>query len=131
MQAIKYIHNYIYKGSNRTTLQVGGELDEVQRSLQDRYIRPTEAVWRLFEYSMHEEQPSVTHLAIHLLGEPIVYSANVTHEELLQLMHRTCSTLMADFQCNAENKDCRQYLHHEFSAHFTYNNQARRWCRRK
>ena len=46
MKAIKYIHKYIYNGSNRTTLQLqaaeGG--DEIKKFLQGRYIGPCEAV---------------------------------------------------------------------------------------
>ena len=45
IHAIKYIHKYIYKGSDRTTAQLGSESDEIQRHLHERYIRPTEAVW--------------------------------------------------------------------------------------
>ena len=46
VKAIKYIHKYIYNGSNRTTLQLqaaeGG--DEIKKFLQGRYIGPCEAV---------------------------------------------------------------------------------------
>ena len=69
VQAIKYIHKYIYKGSDRATIQVDLEKDEVAQYLQGRYIGPTEAMWRIFEFSTHEESPSVEQLAIHLPGE--------------------------------------------------------------
>jgi len=69
IQAIKYIHKYIYKGSDRTTLrlQETANADEVQRHLQGRYIGPCEAIWRLFEFRMHEEYPAVYHLRLLLL----------------------------------------------------------------
>ena len=48
VKAIKYIHKYIYKGSDRTALQlqaaVGG--GEIKTFLQGRYIGPCESVWR-------------------------------------------------------------------------------------
>jgi len=46
VQGIKYIHKYIYKGSDRTTLQLQetDNADEVKRHLQGRYIGPCEAI---------------------------------------------------------------------------------------
>ena len=57
VQAIKYIHKYIYKGSGRATIQVDLEKDEVAQYLQERYIGPTEAMWQIFEFPTHEESP--------------------------------------------------------------------------
>ena len=47
VQAVKYIHKYIYKGNDRTTVQLQQNTDEVAQYLQGRYIGPSEAVWRL------------------------------------------------------------------------------------
>ena len=69
VQAIKYIHKFIYKGSDRAIIQVDLEKDEVAQYLQGRYIEPIEAMWRIFEFSTHEESPSVEQLAMHLPGE--------------------------------------------------------------
>jgi len=73
VQAIKYIHKYIYKGSDQSAVQVLSEKDEVKRYLNGRYIGPTDAMWRLFEFKVHEELPPVIHLSIHLPGEQAVY----------------------------------------------------------
>lgn len=40
---------------------------------------PTEAIWRLFEYSTHEESPTVMHLAI--FGAGRVYGRNCSEFE--------------------------------------------------
>ncbi|OBZ81124.1 hypothetical protein A0J61_10826 [Choanephora cucurbitarum] len=71
--AIKCINKYVYKGPDRTTVHLKNENDEIERYLTSRYIGPTEAVWCLFEYAMHEEDPSVTSLANHLENEQSVY----------------------------------------------------------
>ena len=73
IQSIKYIHKYIYKGSDRTSAQLGSYGDVVQRYLHGRYVGPIEGVWRLFEFGIHEEYSAVMHLAIHLPGEQPVY----------------------------------------------------------
>ena len=132
IQAIKYIHEYIYKGSDRTSVQLVNEGDEVQRYLQGRYIGPTEAVWRLFEFAMHEEYPSVMHLAIHLPGEqPIYFNEEESADELHHRIESARSTLMAFFEYNTLNSDGRQYLYQEFPTYFTYSKPLRKWSPRK
>ena len=46
---------------------------------------PTEAVWRLFEYATHEENPTVIHLAIHLPGEQPVYFTEGINSAVLRI----------------------------------------------
>ena len=43
MRCVKYIHKYIYKGHDRTTMVLGG-VDEIQQYLETRNIGPVEAV---------------------------------------------------------------------------------------
>ena len=63
VKAVKYIHKYIYKGTDRITVRIrqdreeggddtqeGGPRDEIEQYLQSRYIGPAEACWRIFEY---------------------------------------------------------------------------------
>ena len=132
IHSIKYIHKYIYKGSDKTSAQLGNEDDEVQRYLQGRYIGPTEAVWRLFEFGMHEEYPSVMHLAIHLPGEqPVYFHENTSANDLHDRMQSARSTLMAFFDYNALNSDGRQYLYQDFPTYYTYSASLRKWTPRK
>ena len=57
--------------------------DEVSKHLQGRYIGPTEAFARLFEYKMHEEDPPVTSLALHLPNEqPVFFPGDATSSEI-------------------------------------------------
>src|ERR1700753_1317837 len=109
MQAVKYIHKYIYKGPDRATmeLEIGSDSDsdEIKQYLQGRYIGPTEAVWRLFEYAIHEESPSVIHLAIHLPGEqPVYFPPGIDADALQVRMDTAHTTLMAFFAYNVEHE---------------------------
>jgi hypothetical protein len=73
IQAIKYITKYVYKGADRVTVQLQIKEDEIAKYLQARYTGPAEAIWRLFEFSVHQESPPVKNLAIYLQGEQPVY----------------------------------------------------------
>lgn len=94
VKVIKYIHKYVYKRSDQTTVALN--VDEVTRHLQGQYIGPTEAVWRLFEFPMHKEFPPVQELAVHLEGGQIVYfNPKLTKEAVRKKTKAAQSTLMA------------------------------------
>jgi hypothetical protein len=138
--AIKYIHKYIYKGTDRSTIRISGfstsqgeaEHDEITRHLQGRYIGPSEAVWQLFEFPVHEEYPPVIPLAVHLPGkEPVYFDGDASPEEILNRMENQLTTLTAFFRYNAEHPEDRNWLYHEFPEHCVFNNSTRRWTLRK
>lgn len=49
VQTMKYIHKYIYKRSDQTSLQLQTDDDEIQQHPQGHCIGPTEAIRRPFE----------------------------------------------------------------------------------
>ena len=70
VEAIKYIHKYIYKGHDRTTLEISrDQRDEIKEHLDARYISAPEACWHIFEFNMHAEFPPVYWLPVHLEGQ--------------------------------------------------------------
>ena len=121
VHALKYIHKYIYIGSDRTILQIAAEQDEIQRYLQGRYIGPTEVVWRLLKFAMHKELPTVKHLAVYLPGEqPVYLSDNATSDQLQSRMDLAKTTLMAFFEYNSLHEDGRHYLYQDFPTSFAF-----------
>jgi hypothetical protein len=75
-----------------------------------------EAVWHLFEFTIHQEFPLVQHLAVHLPGQYIVcFTDDLTPDQMAAKAADICSTLVAFFKYNAEHEDGRRYLYHEFS----------------
>jgi hypothetical protein len=72
IKSVKYIHKYIYKGNDRATLEMLGQ-DEIKLYLDSRYISSTEAAWRIFEFAMHLEWPSLICLPVHLPDEQMVF----------------------------------------------------------
>lgn len=128
VKVIKYIHKYVYKGSDLATVALNTNVDEVARHLSGRYIGPTEAMWRLFEFPMHEEFPPVEELAVHLEGEQVVYfNPNLTTEQVREKTESARSTLMAFFAYNDKHTDGRHFLYQEFPAHYTYDRKSGTW----
>jgi hypothetical protein len=128
VQAIKYIHKYVYKGTDRTTIAVTATDDEITRYVHARYVSPCEAIWRLFEFPTHQEFPPVQHLAVHLQGEQTVYFPDdISPTDLAARTIAARSTLMAFFEYNATHEDGRQYLYSEFPAYFTWDQKTRTW----
>ena len=127
--AVKYIHKYIYKGSDRITLAAGLADDEITRYVQGRYVGPDEGFWRLFEFPTHQEFPPIQQLTVHLLNQQVVYFAdNLTAEELAAKIERSRSTLMAYFLYNEEHVESRQYLYADFPTHYTWKSATGTWC---
>jgi len=121
VKAVKYIHKYIYKGGDRATAIVESEHDEIKRHLDGRYIGPTVAVWRLFEFSTHQVLPAVIALALHLPGQQaVLFSVQGDQGDVRDRLYRSTTTLLAFFKSNTENADGRGYLYHEFPEHYVY-----------
>ena len=121
VKAVKYIYKYSYKGGDCATAIVVSDHDEIKRHLNGHYIGPTEAVWRLFSFSTHQELPSVTTLTLHLPDAQAVYfSDRDAPDDLHEPLDRSITTLTAWFAYNSERADGRGYLYHEFPEHYVY-----------
>ena len=93
------MQKYLFKGSDQTTVEMSSKNDEIKRYLNGRYISPVEAVWRLMEFPMHEEFPTVYQLPVHLPGDqPVVFHTNSTPEQMAALLDRSESMLMGFFR---------------------------------
>ena len=88
VMAYKYLYKYVYKGPDMAVMTLkkdNGEqvIDEIQQHLAGRYISTSEAYWRLFGYSMHEESPNVVPLAVHLPNEQVSFVLCVLSTDFL------------------------------------------------
>lgn len=71
--AVKYLYKYVYKGSDRATLEISRQdNDEISQYLDGRYISASEACWRLFGFKLHKRNPSIVRLQVHLPGMQMV-----------------------------------------------------------
>lgn len=135
VSAIKYIHKYVYKGGDRTTLaiQTGTDQDEITQHLNGRYIGPMQAAYQINEFRTHEEWPAVEQLEIHLENQqPVFFADDADEVGLERVLERSASKLTAFFKYNAEHEDSRHYLYRDFPQHFVWvRKQPRHWKARE
>ena len=135
VKAIKYIHKYIYKGHDRTTLEVTREgaqaIDEIKDYVDARYISAIESCWHIFEFPMHGEKPTVYHLAVHLPDQQLVYyDPNDALDEIVDRESSKHTTLTAWFDANKNHEAARQTTYQNFPQTWVYN-KKKKWTPRQ
>ena len=128
VHAVKYIHKYIYKGHDRTTMQFGHKPDKIKQYIDAKYIGAAEAAWRLFGMSIHKEVPNVVKLALHLPKmHPVVFNPADDLSTILSRAERHKTTLTAFFEACTNLESARQYVYQEFPQHFVWNKKIKQW----
>lgn len=127
VQAIKYICKYNNKGSDQATFSVQNNADEIANYLNGRYISTSEAVWRIFSFSIHERYPTVTHLAVHLENGQRVYFSSANLQQVIQ--NPPSTTLTAFFSLCSRDDFAKTLLYCEVPSYYTWTNKT--WNRRK
>ncbi|KAG5517186.1 hypothetical protein RHGRI_037823 [Rhododendron griersonianum] len=131
MRCVKYIHKYIYKGYDRTTM-VLGSANEIKQYLDGRYIGPPEAAWHIFGHHMHEEVPTVTRLALHLPGmHRVNFNPKESLEDIIARAVVEKSTLTGFFAWYSANPDSTPYTYQEFPQYFVWDSTNNVWTPRK
>jgi hypothetical protein len=128
VRSIKYIHKYIYKGHDCTTMEFGKDKDEVQQYLDARFVSAPEAFWRITRHEIHHQSPSVEALPVHLPDEQsVIFDATANPAEILARAENSKSKLLAYFRANATEKDAPKYFYIDFPTHFTWHDSACKW----
>jgi len=104
-------------------------VDEIKNFLDLRYVSAPEAVWRIFEFYMHEQSHTIMRLACHLINEQPVYFHPGEEQEALDKADLNNSTLTAFFELNKNDFMAHKYLYHEIPKHYTLN--KKKWQLRK
>ncbi|CAM9337287.1 unnamed protein product, partial [Scytosiphon promiscuus] len=69
---VAYIYKYCYKGKDMARARGLYDGNEIEAYKSIRYISSSEAMWRIFGFSMQHRSPTVILLFVHLQGEQIV-----------------------------------------------------------
>ncbi|XP_023159393.1 uncharacterized protein LOC101459168 [Ceratitis capitata] len=108
VKGIKYVCKYVHKGSDMALFRVEtsnvnappvNKNDEITLYQFGRYISSNEAAWRIFGFPIHERDPAVVQLAIHLENGQCVFFTNDTAID--RAINPPKTTLTAFFElCN-------------------------------
>ncbi|XP_057290340.1 uncharacterized protein LOC130613038 [Hydractinia symbiolongicarpus] len=123
IKSVKYLYKHIYKDQDCANIEINERIDhdEVQTFLDARYVSAPEAIWRLFEFTMHQQSHVVHKLPVHFPNNHIVYFQQGQAEEALDRAADQATKLKAWFVLNAENHDARQYMYPNIPLHFAFN----------
>ncbi|RKF56288.1 hypothetical protein OnM2_082006 [Erysiphe neolycopersici] len=105
VQGIRYIHKCVYKGDDRTTMEV--ETDEIKRLVESRYISPMQASYRMLEYHTNSDSPPKSE-------QSILFPASADEGQLRHAADMSWTTLMAYLEYSRLNEDGRTVLYQEF-----------------
>jgi hypothetical protein len=133
--SVKYVSKYICKGHDRATMQVNSN-DEITRFIDGRYLSPSQSVWRILQFHIHEQHPLITRLQVHLPGQHLVtFDPDEDPQSVLERAANERTTLTAFFAANMDagtlGIEARKYTYPEFPQHFTWKAQTKSWETRK
>ena len=133
VEAVKYIHKYIYKGHDRTTLEVMDQnRNEIKEYLDAHYIGAVESCWHMFEFPMHAETPNVYRLPVHMPDEHTVYfHANDDIDEVVQRGATKVTRLTAWFEANRKYPAARTITYQDAPKAWVYKDKKKEWAPRK
>nr|GEX48809.1 DNA helicase [Tanacetum cinerariifolium] len=143
---IKYLFKYISKGTDKIAAkiarQVGDppadtnnrfiQIDEIQNYIDGRFVCPHEACWRIIKYDIHDRQPAVQILSIHLEGmQPVTFR---DHQHLTLIVNneaKTKTTLTEWLKYKKRNGDGLHLTYIDFTKEFVWYSDTKTWLRRQ
>jgi hypothetical protein len=140
IKSVKYLFKYIYKGHDRASVAVrengkkyaNGNVDEITDYKEARWVGPSEAMWRIYGFDLHQCQPPVLALQCHLPGQHMVsFHAWDKVERVLKKPRNEDSMLTEWFTYNQHHPEARGILYHDFPKYFTWNVKDNCWQPRK
>ncbi|XP_039483119.1 uncharacterized protein LOC120446291 isoform X2 [Drosophila santomea] len=98
-----------------------------------RYISSNEAIWHILSFLVHERDPAVQHLAIHLENGQRVY---FTEENVLQRAFEAPKTTLTEFFKLCQKPDvfgqfAKTLVYGDVPRYFTWNKSSKKWEPRK
>ncbi|KAJ2924672.1 hypothetical protein H1R20_g12432, partial [Candolleomyces eurysporus] len=131
LASARYTFKYLHKGPDRGTAEVS-QNDEVKKFVDGRYISPTDAMWRIFHFPIHEQFPPVCRLQVHLPGQQnVVFYDDDNIGEVIEENLDKRTTLTAFFLANENDGPAgqlaRTLTYAQFPQHFVWEKAVLKW----
>ena len=127
---VHQIHlKYVHKGCDQAMFALrSSQVDEISEYQNARYVSSNEAAWRILEFPIHERDPPVQQLAVHLENGQRVYFTEDT--ALDRASGDPLKTTLTEFfaLCRVDDS-AKSLLYVDILKYYTWNNKS--WNRRK
>lgn len=128
ISAVKYLYKYVYKGHDKVVLDVGENIDEVNRFRDSRWVAAPEACWRIFSFKLSATYPSVIRLDIHLPDQhQVTFSQDEQLEDVIERGAEAKTMLTGYFARNRIDANARRLKYAEFPQHYTWHPKTKEW----
>ena len=133
IKAVKYLYKYIYKGHDRASFSIDqpdadGNIDEIKRYVDARWVTPPEAMWRIFGFPLCANFPPVLQLPLHLPNmHRVAFNAQADLKNVVASENASKSMLTEYFKANQEHPWARHILYKDFPGSFTWQKRKKYW----
>ncbi|CAN1217862.1 ATP-dependent DNA helicase PIF1, partial [Linum perenne] len=132
-RVIKYLFKYLTKGPDRSVAVAESSTNqEIQQYLDCRSLSSYEAAWRIYEFSIHDRNPPVQRLCVHLPCQNRVPYRS--HQKLRNIMARPNvgeTTLTRWFKLNERDPKARELTYDEIPNKYVWKEDSKDWFPRK
>nr|XP_045088974.1 uncharacterized protein LOC123497090 [Aegilops tauschii subsp. strangulata] len=133
IKAVKYLYKYIYKGHDKASFSIDqpdadGNIDEIKRYVDARWVTPPEAMWRIFGFPLCANYPPVLQLPLHLPNmHRVAFNAQADLKNVVASENASKSMLTEYFKANQEHPRARHILYKDFPGSFTWQKKKKFW----
>jgi hypothetical protein len=137
---VKYLFKYISKGAYRIRYSITAtnssetpsdniddcSINEVQRFVDGRFICPHEAAWRILNFEIHQRNPAVQVLAVHLQGKQNITFNN--KKRLAEIVTNPCTiktTLTEWLKKNQIDADGRHLRYIDYLSEYRWDTSSK------
>ena len=115
--------------NNENESNIQPNRDEISKYMNARYVSASEGCWRIFDFSLHSQEPNTERLPIHLENhQSIVYSEEL---ELATLIERNVETQLTQFlKLNSTNDEVKNLHYWEMPKFYRWHPDKKIWTRR-
>jgi hypothetical protein len=133
---IKYLFKYINKGVDRVTtaLETTDDecADEIKQYYDCRFLIPSESIWRIFAFKIHDRRPAVVRLTFHEeRKQSIVFKDSSDLTSVLRRNQHKDTMFLAWMEANRRYSQGRHLTYGQFPSVFSYDCDNRFWKPRK